>query len=150
MRKPSPPTKKKQPKVSSNQDWPRLHPHAAGVDLGATEHWVAVPQDRDPQPVRRFGTFTADLEALAQWLTDCRITTVAREATGVYGIALFQLLERRGFAVLLVNARQIKNVSGRTSEVQDCQWIQRLHTYGLLGGSFRPADPYCVVRSSLR
>jgi transposase len=150
MRKPSKSTKKKKQKVSINQDWPMLHPHAAGVDLGAKEHWVSVPQDRDPQPVRRFGTFTADLEALAQWLKDCRITSVAMEATGVYWIALFQLLERHGFAVLLVNARQIKNVSGRKSDVQDCQWIQRLHTYGLLGGSFRPADPYCVVRSYLR
>ena len=137
-------------KISIHQEWPLINPHAAGVDLGAREHWVAVPADRDPQPVRRFGTFTEDLEALAQWLTDCRITSVAMEATGVYWIPLFQLLERRGFAVLLVNARQIKNVSGRKSDVLDCQWIQRVHTYGLLGGSFRPADPYCVLRSYLR
>ena len=127
-----------------------MNPHAAGVDLGAREHWVAVPQDRHPQAVRGFGTFTADLEALADWLKECRITSVAMEATGVYWIPLFQLLERRGFAVLLVNARQIKNVSGRKSDVLDCQWIQRLHAYGLLGGSLRPADAYCVVRSYLR
>jgi transposase len=100
--------------------------------------------------VRCFGTFTPELEALADWLKECRITSVAMEATGVYWIALFQILERRGFTVLLVNARQIKNVSGRKSDVADCQWIQRLHAYGLLGGSFRPADPYCVLRSYLR
>lgn len=137
-------------KVSIHQEWPLINPHAAGVDLGAREHWVAVPAGRDPQPVRCFGTFTADLEALADWLQACEITHVALEATGVYWIPLFQLLERRGLAVLLVNARQIKNVSGRKSDVLDCQWIQRLHTYGLLGGSFRPADPYCVLRSYLR
>ena len=143
-------TKKRQQKVSIHQDWPLINADACGVDLGSREHWVCVPQDRDAQPVRCFGTFTPDLEALAQWLKECRITSVAMEATGVYWIPLFQLLERRGFQVLLVNARQIKNVSGRKSDVQDCQWIQRLHTYGLLGGSFRPADPYCVVRSYLR
>ena len=142
-------TKRKQ-KVSINQVWPLINAQAAGVDLGSREHWVAVPPDRDPQPVRRFGTCTADLAALADWLKACQVTSVAMEATGVYWIPLFQLLERRGFAVLLVNARQIKNVAGRKSDVLDCQWIQRLHTYGLLGGSFRPADAYCVVRSYLR
>ena len=150
MRNSSQKTKKRKQKISIQQDWPLLHPDAAGVDLGSREHWVAVPQDRAPQPVRCFGTFTPDLEALAQWLKECRISTVAMEATGVYWIPLFQLLERRGFQVLLVNARQIKNVSGRKSDVLDCQWIQRLHTYGLLGASFRPADAYCVVRSYLR
>lgn len=142
--------KKRKQKVSIEQDWPLIHPDAAGVDLGSREHWVAVPQDRAAQSVRCFGTFTPDLEVLAQWLSECRIRTVAMEATGVYWIPLFQLLERKGFEVLLVNARQIKNVSGRKSDVQDCQWIQRLHTYGLLGASFRPADAYCVVRSYLR
>ena len=132
------------------QAWPLINPNAAGIDLGSREHWVAVPADRAQQNVRCFGTFTSDLEALADWLKECRVTSVAMEATGVYWIPLFQLLERRGFEVLLVNARQIKNVSGRKSDVLDCQWIQRLHTYGLLGGSFRPADPYCVVRSYLR
>ncbi len=142
--------KQRKQKVSIDQPWPLINPDAAGVDLGSREHWVAVPADRSETPVRCFGTFTQDLEALADWLAACRITHVAMEATGVYWIALFQLLERRGFKVLLVNARQIKNVSGRKSDVSDCQWIQRLHTYGLLGGSFRPADPYCVVRSYLR
>jgi len=111
---------------------------------------VAVPAERDPQNVRRLGTTTPDLEELAKWLKQCGVTDVAMEATGVYWIAVYQLLERRGFNVLLVNARQIKNVSGRKSDVLDCQWIQRLHTYGLLGGSFRPADAYCVVRSLVR
>jgi transposase len=150
MRKKSQKYKNAKKRISADQAWPLINPNAAGVDLGSREHWVAVPADRAQQNVRRFGTFTSDLEALADWLKECRITSVAMEATGVYWIPLFQLLERRGFAVLLVNARQIKNVSGRKSDVLDCQWIQRLHTYGLLGGSFRPADPYCVVRSYLR
>jgi transposase len=150
MRKKTQSSKKQKKKVSIDQPWTPVNPNAAGVDLGSREHWVAVPADRDSQPVRSFGTFTSDLEALADWLKACRITSVAMEATGVYWIPLFQLLERRGFEVLLVNARQIKNVSGRKSDVLDCQWIQRLHTYGLLGGSFRPADLYCVVRSYLR
>jgi transposase len=137
-------------KISVEQDWPLINPNAAGIDLGSREHWVAVPAGRDTQSVRGFGSFTSDLQELAEWLKKCGITSVAMEATGVYWIPLFQLLERRGFEVLLVNARQIKNVSGRKSDVLDCQWIQRLHTYGLLGASFRPADPYCVVRSYLR
>jgi len=150
MRKKAQNHKKRKKKISVEQAWPLINPHAAGIDLGSREHWVAVPEGRAEQSVRCFGTFTCDLEALADWLKECGVTSVAMEATGVYWIPLFQLLERRGFAVLLVNARQIKNVSGRKSDVLDCQWIQRLHTYGLLGGSFRPADPYCVVRSYLR
>lgn len=150
MRKKAQNHKKRKKKISVEQAWPLINPNAAGIDLGSREHWVAVPEGRDAQSVRGFGTFTSDLEELAEWLKKCGITSVAMEATGVYWIPLFQLLERRGFEVLLVNARQIKNVSGRKSDVLDCQWIQRLHTYGLLGGSFRPADPYCVVRSYLR
>jgi len=150
MKKKSQKTKKQKKKVSIDQNWELINPNAAGIDLGSREHWVALPPGRASQSVRCFGTLTPDLEALADWLQECGITSVAMEATGVYWIALFQLLERRGFAVLLVNARQIKNVTGRKSDVMDCQWIQRLHAYGLLGGSFRPADPYCVVRSYLR
>lgn len=142
--------RRRRPKVTVDQPWALINPNAAGIDLGSREHWVAVPQGRDQQSVRCFGTFTADLEALAKWLKQCQVTTVAMEATGVYWIPTFQLLERQGLAVRLVNARQIKNVSGRKSDVLDCQWIQRLHTYGLLGSSFRPADPYCVLRSYLR
>jgi transposase len=111
---------------------------------------VAVPEGRDEVSVREFGTFTADLEALAAWLKKCGVTTVAMESTGVYWIPLFEVLERRGFEVKLVDARHVKNVSGRKSDVLDCQWIQQLHTYGLLAGAFRPPDEICVLRSYLR
>ncbi len=127
-----------------------LNLNAAGIDIGATAHFVAVPPDRDPQPVRPFGTFTADLHRLADWLTACGVDTVVMESTGVYWIPLFELLEERGFAVLLVNARHVKNVSGRKSDILDCQWLQQLHTYGLLTGAFRPADEIVVLRSYLR
>ena len=150
MRKKTKNHKERKKKVSVDQVWPSINPNAAGIDLGSREHWVAVPQNGDAKQVRCFGTFTAELKELADWLTQCGVSSVAMEATGVYWIPLFQLLEQRGFEVLLVNARQIKNVSGRKSDVLDCQWIQRLHTYGLLGASFRPADPYCVARSYLR
>jgi len=130
--------------------WAPVNVHAAGVDIGAREHWACVPSGSSDRPVRKFGTFTADLEAMAQWFEECGVTSVAMEATGVYWIPLFQILERRGLQVVLVNARQTKNVAGRKTDVQDCQWIQRLHTYGLLQGSFRPEDPYCVLRTYLR
>jgi transposase len=147
--KTSKPKKRKQ-KISIEQRWETINPHAAGIDIGAKEHFACVPPGSAPNPVRSFGTFTADLEALADWLQECGVTTVAMEATGVYWIPVFQILEQRGLQVLLANARQTKNVAGRKSDVQDCQWIQRLHTYGLLQGSFRPADAYCVVRTYLR
>jgi transposase len=150
MKKSSTKKKKTMPKITIDPNWSIVNPHAAGIDLGSREHWVAVPPDRDTQSVQRFGTTTPQLEALAQWLKKCGVTHVAMEATGVYWIAIYQYLERESFQVLLVNARQIKNVSGRKSDVLDCQWIQRLHTYGLLGGSFRPAEAYCVVRSLVR
>ena len=124
--------------------------NAAGIDVGSERHLVAVPEGRDEVSVREFGTFTADLEALARWLRKCRITTVAMESTGVYWIPLFEVLERHGFEVKLVDARHVKNVSGRKSDVLDCQWIQKLHSYGLLAGAFRPADEVCVLRSYLR
>ena len=129
---------------------PVEQPHAAGIDLGATLHLVAVPPDRDPEPVRSFGTLTGDLHALADWLVACKITTVALEATGVYWIPLFQLLEARGLEVCLVNARHVKNVPGRKTDVQDCQWLQYLHSVGLLHASFRPPAAVCAVRSLLR
>src|ERR1044072_7066624 len=127
-----------------------LNLNAAGIDVGSERHLVAVPEGRDVVSVREFGTFTTDLEALAAWLKKCGITTVAMESTGVYCIPLFELLERRGFEVKLVDARHVKNVSGRKADVLDCQWIQQLHTYGLLAGAFRPADDVCVLRSYLR
>lgn len=127
-----------------------LQPNAAGVDVGATQIHVSVPPDRDPQPVRCFATFTADLHAAADWLQNCQIDTVAMESTGVYWIPFFQLLETRGFKVFLVNARHVKNVPGRKTDVEDCQWLQYLHTVGLLRGSFRPDQAVCNVRSILR
>lgn len=124
--------------------------NAAGIDIGSERHLVAVPEGRDNVSVREFGTFTADLEALAAWLKKCGVTTVAMESTGVYWIPLFEVLERHGFEVKLVDARHVKNVSGRKSDVLDCQWLQQLHTYGLLAGAFRPPDEICVLRSYLR
>ena len=128
----------------------KLNLNAAGIDIGSEEHFVAVPEDRDEQPVRKFRCFTADLHALAQWLKACRIDTVAMESTGVYWIPVFQILETYGFEVKLVNARHVKNVPGRKTDVCDCQWLQNLHTYGLLSGSFRPEDQICVLRSYWR
>jgi transposase len=126
------------------------HPNAAGVDVGAASHFVAVPAERDEQPVREFKSFTDDLERLADWLASCGIDTVAMESTGVYWIALFELLESRGFSVYLVNARHVKNVSGRKSDVLDCQWLQQLMSYGLLAGAFRPKEEICALRSVSR
>jgi len=129
---------------------PYLNVNAAGVDIGATEIYIAVPVDRDAQPVRRFSTFTEDLHAAAAWLKSNHIETVAMESTGVYWIPFFQILEARGFQVFLVNAHHVKNVPGRKSDVSDCQWLQYLHSVGLLRGSFRPEQAVCTVRSILR
>ncbi len=126
------------------------HPNAAGIDIGSTSHFVAVPADRDDQPVREFPSFTVDLHALADWLAACHVDIVAMESTGVYWIPLFELLESRGFTVLLVNARHVKNVSGRKSDVLDCQWLQQLMSYGLLRGAFRPAEQVSVLRALTR
>lgn len=142
--------KKNRNKIQLNEQWEKINPDAAGIDIGSREHYVCVPSDRDAQNVRRFGTTTPELEAMAEWLRQCAIRTIALEATGIYWIAAFQLLERKGFQVILVNPRQTKNVAGRKTDVLDCQWIQKLHTFGLLGASFRPADPYCVARTYLR
>jgi transposase len=137
-------------------------PHAAGIDVHAAVHWVAVSPADAPPPaanhpanlpahVRSFGTCTADLIALADWLAQCGVTTIAMESTGIYWIPLFELLESRGFEVLLVDPRQSRHAPGRPkSDVLDCQWLQRLHSYGLLTASFRPADQVVVLRSYLR
>jgi len=127
-----------------------VHRHAAGLDIGASEIWAAVPEDRDSQPVRSFGTLTPDLHDLAAWLKGCGIETVAMESTGVYWIPVYEVLEDRGFQLYVVNARHLKNVPGRKSDVQDCQWIQRLHSYGLLNGSFRPKAEMRALRDYLR
>ena len=127
-----------------------LHPHAAGIDIGARQIYVAVPPGACARTVRCFDTFTEDLLALRDWLRECGVTSVAMESTGVYWIALYQILERAGLEVVLVNARHCKNLPGRKSDVQDCQWLQHLHSVGLLRGSFRPADQVCAVRAILR
>jgi transposase len=124
--------------------------NAAAIDIGSSSHFVAVPEGRDSVSVREFATFTADLHHLADWLQQCGIDTVVMESTGVYWIPVFELLEQRGFLVLLVDARKVKNVSGRKTDVLDCQWLQQLHTFGLLQGAFRPADQIVTLRSYLR
>ena len=129
---------------------PVMNANAAGMDIGANEIYVAVPADRDRQPVRCFGTFTGQLMELSEWLQQCRIETVAMEATGVYWIPVYQILETASFDVCLVNARYFQNVPGRKTDVSDCQWLQRLHAAGLLRGSFRPAQQVCVLRSLTR
>jgi transposase len=128
----------------------QINLNAAGLDIGASEIYVCVPAGRAEQSVRVFATFTADLQTLADWLKHCGVTTVAMESTGVYWIPIFQILEERGFEVYLVNAQYVKNVTGRKSDVLDCQWIQQLHTYGLLHASFRPDDQTCALRSLVR
>jgi transposase len=127
-----------------------VHAHAAGLDLSQTEIWAAVPSDRTPTPIRKFGTFTPDVLALADWLTACHIDTVAMEATGVFWIPVYEVLEAKGFQLFVVNARHIKNVPGRKSDVQDCQWIQYLHSVGLLSRSFRPDAEMATLRAYLR
>jgi transposase len=128
----------------------QINHDAAGIDCGSETHYVAVPPERDPDPVRSFKTFTPDLGRLADWLEACGIKTVAMESTGVYWIPIFEILEQRGFEVVLVNSRHIKNVPGRKSDVLDCQWIQQLHSVGLLRGSFRPAAEIVSLRAYLR
>jgi transposase len=127
-----------------------IHPRAAGIDIGSTFHVVAVPRELDERPVRKFRTFSGDLHQLADWLTAIGITTVAMESTGVYWIPVFEILEARGFEVLLVNARDVKHVPGRKTDVSDAQWLQQLHQHGLLRGSFRPRDGLVQLRAYLR
>ena len=144
--------KHKRAKTKSKATKP-LHdpqPDAAGVDIGANEIWAAVPPERTEKSVRRFGAFTQDLKELVKWFLACGVRSVAMESTGVYWIPLFQLLEEAGLKVCLVNARHVKNVPGRKSDVRDCQWLQYLHSVGLLRGSFRPHQAVCAARSIYR
>lgn len=127
-----------------------LNLNAAGLDIGADEIYACVPSDRDEMPVRKFGSYTVDLHSLADWLTACGIEQVAMESTGIYWIPVYELLEMRGFTVALVNARHLKNVPGRKSDVADCEWLQQLHTYGLLRSSFRPDEEICALRALVR
>ena len=127
-----------------------VFPNAAAVDVGASSHWVAAPPGRTDQPVREFGVMTGNLHALAEWLIECGVDTVALESTGVYWIPVYEVLEQRGLKVWLVDARQMKYVPGRKSDVQDCQWLQKLMSFGLLRGAFRPDGEVCVVRAVAR
>lgn len=140
----------RRPSPGSPPALPCLNPDVAGIDCGAAEHYVAVPPDRAPQAVQAFSTFTDGLQRLADWLTACRVKSVAMEATGVYWIPLYELLETRGFHVLLVNARHVKNVPGRKSDVTDAEWLRDLHAVGLLRGSFRPTAAIATLRAYLR
>jgi transposase len=139
--------------VQASAQMPVVHPQAAGIDVGARSHWVCVPEDavaEGESPVREFGAFTKDLDELVEWLLKCQVKTVAMESTSVYWIPLFQKLEAAGLEVILVNARPVRHVPGRKTDCQDCQWLQRLHSYGLLNGSFRPSDDICCLRSLTR
>ena len=129
---------------------PQVNLNAAGIDVGAESHYVAVPDDRAEHPVREFGAYTVDLHRLSDWLAECGVETVALESTGVYWIPLYAVLEERGFAVLLVDPHKLKNVPGRKTDVSDCQWLQQLHTYGLLASAFRPDSQIRRLRSYLR
>lgn len=142
--------KQKKRKGMSFEQRPILEPNAAGVDIGAREIYIAVPPDRDAEPVRKFNTFTPDLNQVADWLEQCGVKTVAMESTGVYWIPLFEILERRGLKPCLVDARHMKNVPGRRTDWQECQWIQYLHSVGLLRSAFRPADEVMAVRALTR
>src|SRR5262252_9176310 len=146
--------RKKKNKASKRvhfQSLPLINPNAAGIDVGAKEHLVAVSADRDAQPVRTFQAFTPDLHELAAWLKRCSIETVALESTGIYWLSLYEVLEQYGFEIRVVNARHVKHVPGRSkTDVLDCQWIQKLHSFGLLNGSFRPDQQIRKLRTYQR
>ena len=127
-----------------------VHPNAAGIDIGNESHYVAVAPDRDAQPVRRFECFTEDLRRMAAWLKGCGVDTVAMQSTGVYWLPVYEILAEEGFRVFLVNARHTKNLPGRKTDVQECQWLLQLHTFGLLNNSFRPPEEICVLRAYWR
>lgn len=127
-----------------------IHPDAAGIDIGNETHYVAVPSNRDAEPVRRFGCTTAELKDMAAWLKQCGIRTVAMQSTGVYWIAVYDVLQATGLEVYLVNARETKNLPGRKSDVQESQWVMKLHTYGLLRNSFRPSAEIRALRTYWR
>ena len=149
MAKKNPTTRQSKGKVRQNI-LERINLHAAGIDIGANFHFVAVGEDCTEENVRKFDAFTSDLHRMADWLSEHHIETVVMESTGVYWIPAFQILEQRGLEVKLVNAAHVKNLPGRKSDVSDCQWLQQLHSFGLLNGSFRPKDEVCVLRSFLR
>jgi len=139
--------------VRKKVDWKALeivHTEAAGIDVGGSEHWVAINPDRDAKPVRRFGCFTSDLHQLARWLVEKGVRSVAMQSTGVYWMPVFEVLEQHGLEVFLVNARHTKNVPGRKSDIQECQWLLKLHAFGLLNNSFQPTDEIRIARTLWR
>jgi transposase len=143
------PEKGAKPKI----DWKALeivHPDAAGIDIGGSEHWVGISPERDEQPVRCFDCFTADLEQMADWLVERGVRSVAMQSTGVYWIPVLEILQERGLEVYLVNARHTKNLPGRKSDIAECQWLLKLHTFGLLNNSFQPSDQIRVARTLWR
>src|SRR6201988_1923670 len=140
----------KRSKPKNDRTMPMIHPNAAAIDIGATMHMAAVRADRTPEPIRSFGTFTTDLHRLVDWFAECGVETVVMESTSVYWIPIFELLDARGFAVFLVNARDAKHVPGRKTDVSDAQWLQRLHSHGLLRASFRPKGEIVELRAYLR
>jgi transposase len=143
------PRGKKEKSAPPQTDWKALeikHPDAAGIDIGGSEHWVAISPERDPEPVRCYGCFTADLREMARWLVEKGIRTVALQSTGVYWMPAFEILEQHGLEVYLVNAQHTKNVPGRKSDIQECQWLLKLHTFGLLNNSFQPTDEIRTAR----
>jgi len=147
------PTGKQKRSVQKKVDWKALeivHPDAAGIDVGGSEHWVAISPDRDPEPVRRFGCFTADLREMGRWLLEKGVRSVAMQSTGVYWMPVFEVLEQQGLEVYLVNAQHTKNVPGRKSDVQESQWLLKLHAFGLLNNSFQPSDEIRVARTLWR
>jgi len=147
------PTGKQKGSAQKRVDWKALeivHPDAAGIDVGGSEHWVAIGPDRDPEPVRRFGCFTADVREMGRWLVEKGVRSVAMQSTGVYWMPVFEVLEEQGLEVYLVNAQHTKNVPGRKSDVQECQWLLKLHAFGLLNNSFQPTDEIRIARTLWR
>ena len=147
------PKGKKEKSAHPQTDWNILqiqHPEAAGIDIGGREHWVAISPDRDANPVRCYGCFTADLQEMARWLVEKGIRTVALQSTGVYWMPTFEILEQHGLQVFLVNAQHTKNVPGRKTDIQECQWLLKLHTFGLLNNSFQPTDEIRRARTLWR
>jgi transposase len=141
----------KSPKSAQpSKSLPVIDPNCAGIDVGSTRQFACVPADRDEQNVREFDSFTDAIHSMADWFKRCRITTVVMESTGVYWIPIYDILESRGFKVHLVNARHVKYVPGRKSDVLDCQWLQQLMSFGLLRGAFRPTEPICALRTIWR
>jgi len=147
------PTGKQGDSAPKQMDWKALevvHPDAAGIDVGGHEHWVAISPERDPEPVRRFGCFTTDLQEMARWLVEKGVRSVALQSTGVYWMPVFEILEQHGLEVYLVNAQHTKNVPGRKSDIQECQWLLKLHAFGLLNNSFQPTDEIRIARTLWR